>query len=89
LLVNDGEPLDTRVPGLERCAAPALAIEVLAKHQEFLMYFGWKSLAAPAAIGQEVIQAQPQFGGVIPHASEVVGNSRKPLQERKRLNFGR
>ena len=51
------------------------------------MYFGWESLAAPAPVSQKVIQVQLQLGVVVPHASEVVGNSRKPLQQRKRLDL--
>jgi hypothetical protein len=53
---------------------------MLAKHQEFLMYFGRESLATTAPVSQKVIQVQPQFGVVLPHASEVVRNSGKPLQ---------
>jgi hypothetical protein len=66
-----------------------LTIAVLAKHQKFVMYFGRKALAAPAAVGQEVIQVPLQFGVVMPYASQVVGNSRKPLEERERLDLGR
>jgi len=53
---------------------------VVAKHQEFVMYFGRKSSAATAPVSQEVIEVQLQFGAVLPQASEVVRDSRKPLQ---------
>jgi len=60
---------------------------VLAKHQEFVMYFWRESSAATAPVSQKVIQVQLQFGVVLPHPSEVVRNSRKPLQQSERLDL--
>ncbi len=51
------------------------------------MYFGWKTLAAPTPVSQKLIQVQLQLAVVVPHASEIVGNSRKRLQQRKRLDL--
>ena len=51
------------------------------------MYLGWEPLTAPAPVSQQLIQMQLQFRVVMPHASEVVGNSWKPLKKRKRLDF--
>jgi hypothetical protein len=53
---------------------------VLAKHQEFMMYFGRESLTATPTVCQQLIQMQLQLGVVLPQASKVVRNSGKPLQ---------
>ena len=67
-------------PESDARAAPALTAAVLAKHQEFLMYFGREALAAATPVSQEFIQVQLRFGVVMPNAGEEVRNSRKPLQ---------
>jgi hypothetical protein len=87
LQAHDGERLCTRLPRLGRCAASSPTIVAIAKHQEFLMYFGWEPLAASSPVGQEVIQVQLQFDVVIPNASEVVRNSWELVKKCERLDF--
>jgi hypothetical protein len=62
---------------------------VRAKLHELVMNFWGKAKTPAAPVGQQVIEISRKGNVVLPQAGDGVGNSRKPLQQRQRLDLYR
>src|SRR5215471_6903999 len=65
------------------------SLAVVTEHQKLAVHLRWESLPPAATVDDEIIEVVAQRNSVLPQPGEVVGDSRKLLRQRQRLDLCR